>query len=262
MRLLSSFPLLAFALMLLSIVGLCVAQQSVELLLVAGALAAMSWYVTEGPRGRFLPRWVSTVLVIAVCLNLGVELVYGAVAWERALGRFAVWMTLIKLYERKTARDYAQLLLLSLLLMIVGTAQSVELMFGVVLLLYALLGLYVLLLFQLQLAHEEARTSRRDEGPVGYRLVPPVKPIIGRHVSGQFRLLAVGIGASGLGLSVLVFLIFPRDLGQGLVPQLDTDTGLRRVGFNEFIDLRTGTRITDSRRVVLSMQLLDETGRP
>jgi hypothetical protein len=45
-RLLQRFPVVAFAFVLLSIVGLCIAQQSVELLLVAGALAAISWYVT------------------------------------------------------------------------------------------------------------------------------------------------------------------------------------------------------------------------
>ena len=61
MKLLRSFPMLAFSLVLVSIVGLCIAQGSVALLLVAGALAALSWYVTEGPRGRVLPRWVSAL---------------------------------------------------------------------------------------------------------------------------------------------------------------------------------------------------------
>ena len=52
MSLLRSFPPLAFALVLLSIVGICAAQRSVGLLLVAGTLAALSWSITEGPRGR------------------------------------------------------------------------------------------------------------------------------------------------------------------------------------------------------------------
>ena len=43
----------------------CVAWRSVGLLLIAGALAAMSWYVTEGPRARHLPKWVSNILIIA-----------------------------------------------------------------------------------------------------------------------------------------------------------------------------------------------------
>ena len=69
MKLLRSFQLCAFGLVLLSIVGLCIAQRSVGLLLVAGALATLSWYVTEGPRGRHLPKWVSTLLVTAAGAN-------------------------------------------------------------------------------------------------------------------------------------------------------------------------------------------------
>ena len=55
MKLLRSFPLMVFILVLLSIGALCAAQQSLQLLLVAGTLAAISWYVTEGPRGKTLP---------------------------------------------------------------------------------------------------------------------------------------------------------------------------------------------------------------
>ena len=56
MSLLRSFPAAAFALVLVSIVAFCVATESFGLLVLGGALAAMSWYVTEGPRGRTLPR--------------------------------------------------------------------------------------------------------------------------------------------------------------------------------------------------------------
>ena len=56
MRLLRGFPAMALTVVLLSIVGFFVSQESVGLLLVCGALAAMSWYITEGPRGRSLPQ--------------------------------------------------------------------------------------------------------------------------------------------------------------------------------------------------------------
>ncbi len=262
MTLVARFPLMAFALVLLSIVGVCIAQRSVELLLIAGALAAMSWYVTEGPRGRVLPRWVSSLLVMAVSLNVFVELLQPGIVWMHVLGRFAVWMTLIKLYERKTPRDYAQLLALSLLLILAGAVQSTELLFGVVVIVYAVLGLYVLLLFQLYSAHELAKQERVAESPRGYRLVPPVKPITGRPVVGHFRLLALGVGACGLLISALVFLIFPRSMGDGLVTTLQTLNPQRRAGFTDSIDLQSGTRITDSRRSVLTLQLLDDSGEP
>ena len=70
MRLLRSFPVLAFAVVLLGIVGVSVATRSLRLLLVGGVLAALSWYVTEGPRGRSLPNWTANILIVAVCLNV------------------------------------------------------------------------------------------------------------------------------------------------------------------------------------------------
>ena len=131
MKLLRSYPLMAFALVMLGIVGQCIAQSSLGLLTVAGSLAAMSWFVTEGPRGRALPRWVSNILTIGVGLNVIVDFVQHMPDYPGVLGRFTIGLTLIKLYERKTARDHAQLLALSLLLMLTGCLMSSSLLFGV-----------------------------------------------------------------------------------------------------------------------------------
>ena len=70
MRLLKGFPILALAVVLLGIVGFSVAQQSVGLLMVWSALVVISWYITEGPRGKSLPRWTSNVLVLAVTIKV------------------------------------------------------------------------------------------------------------------------------------------------------------------------------------------------
>ncbi|MHC4947973.1 MAG: transglutaminase TgpA family protein [Planctomycetota bacterium] len=262
MRLLGSFPAVAFALVLLSIVGACVAQASAELLLVAGVLAAMSWYVTEGPRGRTLPRWVCNLLIIAACLNVVADLMVHVDDPMGVLGRFAVWLTLIKLYERRTARDHAQLLLLSLLLMIAGCLQSVDLIFGVVLLVYAVLGLYALMLYQLYVSWEGGRAERRRATPRGYRLAPVLRPVFGLRTTLQFRALVSGLGAAGIVLSTLLFVIFPRRFGEGMIGRLPAPAAMRRVGFTDEIDLLTGGRITDARHQALTLRLLDEQDKP
>ena len=58
MRLNQRFRRLAFAQVLLGIVSFCIAEPNPGLLLVFGALAVLSWYVTEGPQGMPLPRWL------------------------------------------------------------------------------------------------------------------------------------------------------------------------------------------------------------
>jgi hypothetical protein len=267
MRLLRSFPLLALTLVLLGIVGFCVAQMTLPredggggagLLFVAGALAVMSWYVTEGPRGRSLPRWVSNLLTMAVAINVVVDFIQHRNDPMGVLGRFTVWLTLIKLYERKTARDYAQVLALSLLLILTGCLQSQHLIFGLVLLAYAVLGLYVLLLYQLHAGFERHKAQRGASTPAGYRLAPGAQPILGRSPGLHFRWLVAFVGVSGMILSVLVFIIAPREIG---------GTGNRRVrnsvsGLNDEVNLIEGTRISESKVAVAFMQLVDRQNQP
>ncbi len=256
MRLLRSFPILAHALVLLSIVGVSVATQSAGLLLVGGVLAALSWYVTEGHRARSLPNWTANILIIAATLNVLVELVQNIDNILGALGRFVVVLTLIKLYQQKSPRDYAQLLGLSLLLMLVGCIQSNNLLFAATLLLYAVLGLYVLLVFQLYAAHERNRAARLDAVPDGYRQAPPLQPIMGRRTVFHLRSLMAFIAAGGLATSALLFVVFPRNVGQGFARSQSID---RRTGYTDEVNLTSGTRITESRRVVMNLRV---TGLP
>src|SRR5206468_3689683 len=133
------------------------------------------------------------------------------------LGRFAVWLTLIKLYERRSARDHAQLMLLSLLLIITGCLQAPgDFLMGMALLLYSAIGLDVLLLYQLHAAFERSREARLAAIPLGYRLVPPLRPIVGRGAQWHFRSQAAGIAAVGALLSIISFVILPRDVGADL----------------------------------------------
>jgi transglutaminase-like putative cysteine protease len=260
-KLLRSFPFLSFMLTLVGVVAFCVALRSVGLLLVSGVLGGMSWYITEGPRGRALPRWTSNVLIIAASLNVFVDIANNPGDVLAVLGRFAVWMSLIKLYERKSPRDHAQLLALGFLLMVTGCLMTASLVFGLLLLLYAVLGLYVLLLYQLHGAYEQCRGERARAIPTGYRLVPPLRPIIGRRSGLHFRVLAGGIGAGGLLLSILIFVALPRHVtfgGPGLLP----GPAAPRVGLADEVNLISGTRISDSRRRVMTVQVLDEEARP
>ena len=260
MKVLRSYPVLAFTLVLLSIVGACIAQNNVGLILIAGTLAALSWYVTEGPRGRSLPRWVANLFFVAATLNIFVDLGANREDFIGVLGRFAVWLTVIKLYERKTARDHGQLLLLSVLLMFTGVMQSTDLLFGVVVVLYAAIGLYVLLLYQLFASRERSRQEQNEAVPQGYRLAPPARPVIGRRVGFHFRSTIIAVGVLGLFLSAVVFVMFPRGLGAGIFPSIETPLSRRETGYTDEIQLLEGGRITTSQQLMMHAQLLDRNG--
>ncbi|MFO0875218.1 MAG: DUF3488 and transglutaminase-like domain-containing protein [Phycisphaerales bacterium] len=262
MNLLRRFPVFAFALALVSIAGFCVSTESFGLLVVAGALAAMSWYVTEGPRGRVLPRWVSNVLLLAVVLNAFVDWAQQPQDGELmgVVGRFTMWLTIIKLYEAKGVRDYTQLLALTAVLMVAGALQTVQLSFAILLLVYVLLGLFTVLLFQLHIGYERARTERRRMAPADARLVPPVQPVAGRHLGRAFGALGAAMSIAGIAASIVVFVLFPR--GLLMVDAAASSIARRTSGFSDEVRLNENGRISESRREVFTVAMLDPHGVP
>lgn len=251
------FPFVCFCLTLISIAGFCYVFGRIELLVIAGVLALISWYVTEGPRGRTLPRWVSNLLVLAFLVNMFFDARSNVGELPQVLGRFTVWLLLVKLYERRTARDHGQLLGLSLLLMLIGCAEMPPpLGFGVLLIIYAGLGTYCLLLFQLYSAHERVLEARQQRGIVG---VVATRPTIGRRVGPHLRRLAVGVGLGTVAFSVLIFVLFPRDVGRGsfFSRNFGNASGSPLTGFAREVTLGTGTRINDSPRVLFTVRVME-----
>ena len=252
MNLLRQFPFLSFLLVLTAIAAFCLTSGGVELLVVAGVLAGLSWYVTEGPRGRTLPAFVSNLLVLAATVSMVVDATQRVSDLPAVLGRFAVWLILIKLYDRRTARDHGQLMSLSLLLMLIGCAKPPSLLFGILLLIYVIVGLYCLLLYQLYFSHERTQADRRhllDDEALSLR------PRIGRRVGLHLRTLAAGVGISGLVMSVVIFILFPRDLGEGMMRMESSRDGVVTGELTDSISLGEGSRITTSSRRVGTVEI-------
>src|SRR5206468_11822860 len=85
------------------------------------------------------------------------EIRSGAISPILVIGQFLVMMQIVKLWEQRANRDYAQLLVLSLLLMVAAAISTASLIFGIMLIAYLFLSLYCCLLFHLQVETDEAR---------------------------------------------------------------------------------------------------------
>ncbi len=270
MRLVERFRLAALLLVLVAMVAFCVSQRNVALLLVVAPLTILSWYVTEGPRGRVLPRWLQNVLLLGVLAWTGIQFLAQNDLSETMglLGRFVLWLLLVKLYGRKTTRDYSQVLALSTVLVMTGTLQANEFGFALLVFLYAGLALWTVLLSQLWAARERARadrhlTAERARSVLGASalpaaFIPAVQPVFGRSLGWQFRSLAIVAGILGAVLSVVIFVIFPRELSD--LARRDPCLGSRQTGFSEDVRLFTNDRITESRREVFTVDWTDRLG--
>lgn len=246
---------LSFVLVFTAIVAHCIAQQGLLLVLITGTCAAASRSICEGPRGRVLPRpW--SLLLTAIALTWSVVGMLGepsqSIAW---IGTFVVWLTLIKLYERRSIENEAERLILSLLLMVLAALVSVDLLFGLLLVAWTGLAITVLLLFQLYHGQELVRMQR---GQVAVDTDPTdvvQRPIMGLGMRRDFRRVTTGILLLILSISVVLFVVVPRSMttsfshGQG---QADTAVS----GHTDRVDLGGLSRISLSEEQVMSVGLL------
>ena len=231
----------------IAIAAFCVSQRSIGMFLLAGGLAALSWYVTQGPRGRTLPRWAATALTILILAESGWTWILNPDPSEAMsiLGRFAMWLSVLKLYESRSARDDVQLLALSAVLVVAGALHTVDLLFAVLLLVYGIGTIRVAMLLQLVSVERDGAT---DGGA----------PVAGRRFPSQLRRTVVLTAVGSMLVAVMVFVVFPRRLDSD--PRRGGLAGTPVSGFVEEVDLFAGERISESRREVFSVRWLDRAG--
>ena len=255
MNVLRSYRVLRFVLVLTAILAQCVALSSFPLLVIAGTLAAVSWYVTEDPRGRSIPPWVSRLLVFVVILFSAFEAMGPVTLLPLVLGRFVVWLTIIKLYGSRTVENEAQLLLLSLLLMAVGSLYATDFLFGILLILWTGLAAWVMLLYQLHHGIESMRIERYKSVPL-HHPAPWTRPVTGLRAQVTFRrtvslLLIIG-GVSSLSF----FLVVPRETLE-VLPHAASAGNYGQ----ERMELKPDRDIVQSNRQVMSVTLQDVSGQ-
>ena len=116
------------------------------------------WLVRTG-RFRPLPRLVANGVTI-----LALFYTFQAVRTQPTpiitIGQFLVFLQLVKLFELRANRDYAQLLVLSLLLMVAGAISTASLAFAVLFVCYLFAALYCCLLFHLKTENDLALAAQ------------------------------------------------------------------------------------------------------
>ncbi|QNN22129.1 DUF3488 domain-containing transglutaminase family protein [Planctomycetales bacterium ZRK34] len=249
-----SFRRLIYGQVILGVIAYAVAEQNAAMVLAAGTLSTLSWYVVEGPGGKPLPRWLINLGVVTVT----VWLFYTQVTRQKeliiGLGEFILCIQLFKLYERKLNRDYAQLIVLSLMQMVCASIISAEIVFGILLALYLVLTLFTLLQFQLKVSYDVALRAAMKQAPPGEQATRP-RPVVSRGHRHHFNITAIVCGIGAMGLSAFFFVVLPRGAGKGILGEWTPPTRRSVSGFDDKVELAGGTRITTSRVPVMNVQL-------
>src|SRR5947209_7548884 len=122
-----------YVLLVLGISGFALAAQSPGVWALAMTAIVINAWMVKTKRFKPMPHFVATVLTLFALVVLAAPLRLDPSRAVLVIGEFLVALQLVKLYEIRANRDYAQLLVLSLLLMVAASINTASLLFGIML---------------------------------------------------------------------------------------------------------------------------------
>lgn len=261
MNVISLFRRLVFAQVLLGVVAFCMAEENPGMMLIAGTIGVLSWYVVEGPTGRPLPQWLIHLGAVGAVMWLIMEIfrvrtITGADANRPmiiAMGHFTMWLQVLQLYGKKGNREYALILVLGLMQMVGASTISYSMVYGVLLGAYCIVAMFTILLFQFKSLSDMVLEHTQKGAPEKDR-VKRAQPVAGRNARWHFRGMALFIGAFCGVTATVVFVLMPRHPDQA-IKGLSGPGTQQTVGFNDHVQLGGGSISSGSDAAVAKLVL-------
>lgn len=243
-------PVLYF-LILLGVTGFAVAVETPGLWALAVCVLALQIWLTRTARFRPIPRLVANgaTLLALVYTFYSIRFAESPII---VIGQFLVLMQLIKLFELRANRDYAQLLVLSLLLMVAGAISTPSLLFALLFAVWIFVSLYTCLLFHLKVENDRAVAAQTV--PASRLNLATVRQDQ-RYLPRSMRKLAAFVSLAAISMAVFVFLFFPRGTGAGMFGQLQFRPSQTLTGFSDSVSLSDVSRIQQNNEVVAQVQV-------
>jgi protein-glutamine gamma-glutamyltransferase len=241
-----------YLLLLMGMTGFAIAAQWPGLWVLSVAGILLNAWLVKTDRFTPMPRFLASIVTIIAFVYIADLVLHSQTTPILIIGQFLVLLQLVKLYEQRANRDYAQLIILSLLLMVAAAINTASLMFGVLFIVYLFLSLFVCLLFHLKVESEDARkaislpeveanenTLRQDQ----------------RNLASSMRRLTVLISIVAVAMAVNVFLFFPRGTGANLLGPLQFKPSRALTGFSESVQFQQVARITQNTAKVADVKV-------
>jgi Ca2+/Na+ antiporter len=247
------FKTTLYLLLILGISGFALAGQLPGVWALALACILVNAWLNAIGRFRPMSRLAANLSTILAVLYIVREWVNNPMTPVVIIGEFLVFLQLVKLWEQRANRDYAQLLILSLLLMVAASMNTASLWFGVMLVAYLFLSLYCCLLFHLKVETDAAKAAM----PVPEEKISPgTLRQDQRYLSASMRRLTGLVATFAISSAVLVFLLFPRGSGAGMLGPLQSYRSASALtGFSDQVTFQDVARISQSSETVAFVRL-------
>ncbi|CAN5468998.1 hypothetical protein BH10PLA1_BH10PLA1_10020 [soil metagenome] len=241
-----------YLLVIMGVAGYAMAAELPEFFIFPTLLILLNAWLVKTGRFAPLPRPITNAGTL-LCLVWAISKATGShTNTILILGQFMIVLQLVKLYEQRANRDYAQLLVLSLLLMVAASINTASLLFGLLLIAYLFLSLYCCLLFHLKVETEHARMAMAL--PESSRTELTLRQDQ-RSLTSSMRRLTILVSFASIFSAILVFLFFPRGMGAGLLGPLTLQPSQTLTGFNDQVSFQRIAAITQSNELVAYVQL-------
>jgi transglutaminase-like putative cysteine protease len=236
-----------YVLLMLGITGFSLAAELPGLWIVASLTMFLNAWLVKTHRFVPMPRLLANIISLGSLAVVTFEVRAGDATPIITVGEYIVMLHLVKLFEQRSNRDYAQLLVISLLLMVAAAISTASLLFGIIFITYMFLSLYTCLLFHLKVETDQARLDYPL--PVD-QMNPATLEQDRRQLPSSMRRLTALISSVGIVAAVLVFLFFPRGPGSGMFNPVQRRASQALTGFTDEVSLNQVAQITRSEEVV------------
>lgn len=231
-----------YVLLLVGFSGYALAAESPWLWVLGVSGIALNALLVRAGHFRPLPRLLANLVVLAATLYTIQQLRTSGITPVMVVGQFLVFLQLVKLWEQRANRDYAQLLVLSLLLMVAASLNTTSLWFGILLIAYLSLSLYCCLLFHLKVETDAVKAALAVSLE---KLSSGTLKQDQRHLARSMRKLTGLVCGMALTFAVLIFLFFPRGSGAGILGPLQMRAA-PLTGFSDQVSFQQVARITQN----------------
>ena len=237
-----------YLVLILGISGFCLAARAPGLWALAMLAVGLNAWLVRSGAFRPLPRWLANTVTLGAFAFCAMQVTGAGGPPILSVGVFLVLLQIVKLYEQRANRDYAQLLILSLLLMVAAAISTASLVFGVMLVLYMVVALYCCLIFHLKIEADRATAALgiREEEVLRASTIRQDQRFLPRSMR-RLTVLTFSVAAVS---AVMVFLMFPRGPAQGLLGQLQFPRGDALTGISEQEQFDRAGRVVENNEVV------------
>jgi transglutaminase-like putative cysteine protease len=232
-----------YILLTLGFSGFALAAQVPGMWVLSISAIGLNAWLIKTHRFTPIPHWLANVITILALLSFAAPLRDDPTRAVLVIGQFLVALQIVKLYEQRGNRDYAQLLVLSLLLMVAASINTASLVFGLMLIGYLFLSLYCCLLFHLKVETDFAKAAIGLPEDIAN---PATLRQDQRFLSKSMRRLTVAVSVVAILMAITVFLLFPRGTGAGLLGPLQFKPSETLSGFSETVSFQRIAQISQN----------------